>query len=76
MATTSARSTLQKPAQTIHPTTKTKSEPPLDFSFFSITLPKGKFGMGDFTFGLILRLSPKFRLSLKTKPKSEITQCH
>jgi len=44
MATTAAPAVLEKDEQIIHPTsTKTKSDPPLDFSFLNITSPKGKF---------------------------------
>jgi len=48
MATTAAPALLEKDEQIIHPTrTKTKSDPPLDFSFLNITSLKGKF-LSDF----------------------------
>jgi len=44
MATTAAPVLSQKNAKTNCPTrTKIKSDPPLDFSFFNISSPEGKF---------------------------------
>jgi len=44
MATTTAADSSQKKTQTVRrATTKTKSDPPLDFSFLNITSIKGKY---------------------------------